>query len=368
MSISNQTLAVLGVPVDPCSMDQVIGEIDQAAMDRRSLLLSTINANFLVQSHASQRFRLSLLVSDICTIDGIGMLLMSKIVAAREKLTRVSGADIMQRLIERRQTPSGRPLRVFFFGGQPGVAERARDKVNALNPRAICCVGALNPGFGDMDELSSPSFIAEINDVEPDFLIVSLGAARGQEWILRNRAALTVPVCAHLGAALNFVAGSVKRAPPAWQAMGLEWLWRIRQEPALAKRYRHDGRMLVQMALLEAVPQAVGALWDAACLGIWPKPFRATAKRRNGVLVLTFSGAALFASHDQRAKLLARALATNLPVVLDCRDVCAIDAAGQGQIIRFQRDMLNRGRLLRVRHSHLSIGHDFEFAQAAVLP
>jgi len=367
MFTGKQTLAVLGVPVDTLNMDDVLEEIDKAVIERRSILLSTINSNFLVQSRSNPRFRFSLLASDICTVDGIGMLLLCKLIAARERVSRVSGADIIHRILERRQSRLGRPLRVFFFGGKQGVAELARHKINQLQSPAVCCVGAMSPGFGSMEELSSPESIAAINDARPDFLIVSLGAERGQEWILRNRSALNVPVCAHLGAAVNFVAGSIRRAPVQWQAIGLEWLWRIRQEPALSGRYRHDAKVLLQMALLEAVPRALRNAWDVSVLALRPNPFRASVARRNGVLLLTFSGAAQSSSFDLRARIFARVLAVNLPVTLDRRSLRSMDSAAEGQIMRFQRDMLIRGRTLRVLDPHQPAAQTLDYS-AAVTP
>lgn len=366
MFTTKQTLAVLGVPIDPLTMDDVIDEIDQAVIERRSVLLSTINSNFLVQSRANARFRFSLLASDICTVDGIGMLLLCKLVAAKRPISRVSGADIIQSILARKQNRLGRPLRVFFFGGKQGVAELARHKINALQSSAVCCVGALSPGFGSMEALSAPEFIDAINDTRPDFLIVSLGAERGQEWLLRNRGRLNVAVCAHLGAAVNFVAGAIQRAPLRWQALGLEWLWRIRQEPALAKRYRHDAKVLLQIAVLEALPQAAHHLFNAALQALRPNPFKATAKRSGRVLVLTFAGTGASSSFDLRANILARALEVGLPVTIDCRSLGSIDPAGEGQIMRFQRDMLNRGRTVQVLGPHLQARAVFDYPAAAL--
>jgi len=83
-----------------------------------------------------------------------------------------------------------------------------------------------------------------INASQADFLVVALGAKKGQAWILHNLEHLQVPVVSHLGAVVNFVAGTVQRAPAAWQRAGLEWLWRIKEEPALFGRYWNDGLAL----------------------------------------------------------------------------------------------------------------------------
>ena len=103
---------------------------------------------------------------------------------------------------------SSRKLRVFFFGGADGIAEAARRILNAENG-GLTCVGTLNPGHGTIDDMSSDAIIAAINASNADFLVVALGASKGQAWLLRNHHRLRIPVRAHLGAAINFQAGSL---------------------------------------------------------------------------------------------------------------------------------------------------------------
>jgi N-acetylglucosaminyldiphosphoundecaprenol N-acetyl-beta-D-mannosaminyltransferase len=95
--------------------------------------------------------------------------------------------------------------------------------------------------------MSAPALIRAINDAAPDFLVVSLGALKGQAWIMRNHADLAVPWISHLGAVVNFFAGEVRRAPSWLAAAGLEWCWRIVQEPNLWRRYWSDGKTVVHL-------------------------------------------------------------------------------------------------------------------------
>ena len=119
------------------------------------------------------------------------------------------------------------------------------------------CVGAMYPGFGTIDEMSQDKFIEAINSSGADFLIASLGAEKGQLWLLRNHHRLRVPIRSHLGAVINFQAGSVRRAPPTMRRLGVEWLWRIKQEPHLWSRYWNDGRALLSLMLIYVMPLAV---------------------------------------------------------------------------------------------------------------
>lgn len=362
MSLHHSTFGVLGIPVDEFGIDQVIREIDKAVFSHRKILISTINANFLANSAISKRFRLSLLRSDVCTVDGIGMLLMCRLAFVR-KISRVSGADVMEQLLSRDHTDIGRPLRIFFFGGNGEIANRARHIVNKTPSSTICCVGSLNPGFGSMDDISSPDFLRIINDAHADFLIVSLGAERGQEWLLRNRAELNVAVSAHLGAAVNFVAGSITRAPRGWQRLGFEWLWRIRQEPLLAKRYYRDALILLRLLMRDAMPLALGQMRDRMLLAIWPRPVRVEVESGRQRVTIRVSGAAID-SAEMFDKFFAQALNEQRDVMLDCRRLTAIDAASVGAIMRLERDLEERGFHLLIKQAPRRLGRGPDLTRA----
>lgn len=104
--------------------------------------------------------------------------------------------------------------------------------------------------------MSGDATIRRINASNADFLVVALGARKGQAWIQHNRARISVPVISHLGAVLNFVAGIVKRAPSWMQSSGFEWLWRIKEEPGLWRRYFSDGLAFIRLLATRVIPYA----------------------------------------------------------------------------------------------------------------
>ena len=107
-------------------------------------------------------------------------------------------------------------------------------------------VGFYSPGFGTIEEMSPQHVIDQINESEADIVLVALGAKRGQQWIDFNHQRLNAPVISHLGAVVNFVAGTVARAPLWMQKTGLEWIWRIWEERSLFKRYWLDGQVFLK--------------------------------------------------------------------------------------------------------------------------
>src|SRR4029077_6158770 len=158
---------------------------------------------------------------------------------------RIAGADVLDNL---RDTASSRRLKVFLFGAAGGSGEAARQMLNAKNG-GLTCVGALNPGYGTVDDMSGDRTIAAVNASNADFLVVALGAKKGQAWLLRNHDRLRIPIRAHLGAAINFQADRLRRAPKLMQKWGLESLWRLKTEPQLWRRYWFDGIALLQLLL-----------------------------------------------------------------------------------------------------------------------
>jgi len=346
---SGTTFGILGVPVDQVDLDAVLDLVDRAAVSQRPMMISTVNANFLAASQRSEIFRTSLVASDVCTVDGIGVLLLCRLLGANV-FSRASGADILERLCSRTDTRIGRPLRVFFFGGEAGVAQDARRRVNALASPAMHCVGAISPGFGTIEELSRPEWIEEINDAHPDLLVLALGAERGQAWLLHNAQRLKVPVRTHFGAALNFLTGKVRRAPPLYQRLGLEWLWRITQEPYLARRYYDDGLLLARLVLWKILPLAAVQLLDRIINRPAAGRLRVVTRSVLDYHVIALSGCAAGDCVEALAGPFAAALEAPSPVALDLRNLTSIDIAGIGAIMRLRRDLARTGRELRLIH------------------
>lgn len=155
---------------------------------------------------------------------------------------RVAGSDLIYD-IARRSADCG--LGLFFLGGPEGVAEAASARLEALYP-GLRVVGTACPPHRPLGPEEHLALIGQIRAAGPDVLMVAFGQPKGELWIAENLEALGVPVCVQVGATLDFVAGRVRRAPPAFQRAGLEWAYRIWTEPArLLPRYARDARFLL---------------------------------------------------------------------------------------------------------------------------
>ena len=241
---------VLGLPFDALDTATAVARVRDAIRERKPCFISTPNLNFLIGSRTDIGFRDSIITSDLSIPDGMPLIWVARLlgIPLRE---RVAGSGLFEQL----KGDSSLPIRVYFFGGQPGVAERAARRLDEEGG-GLVCVGYDSPGFGSIEEMSGDATIARINASAADLLVVALGAKKGNAWIERNRARLSVPAVTHLGAVINFVAGTVKRAPAWMQRSGLEWLWRIKEEPALWRRYFSDGVEFLKLLTTRVLPYA----------------------------------------------------------------------------------------------------------------
>ena len=242
-SPTGHRVRLLGVDFDTETLSQTVERVRDAALTRRPLFLSTANVNFVVAAARNAAFHRSLVASDLCVPDGSPIVWFAKLVGLPLR-ERVAGADVFEAL----RASTGTPINVYFFGGPEGAAARAGAVLNDENG-GVRCVGYAYPGFGDVDSMSTDALLEQINAARPDFVVVALGAVKGQAWIMRNRGRLSAPVVSHLGAVVNFVAGDVQRAPRWVRRIGLEWLWRIRSEPSLFTRYAKDGIRLAVLVI-----------------------------------------------------------------------------------------------------------------------
>lgn len=244
---------IMGLPFDAMDLAQAEHKVRAAIASRSRCFFSTPNLNFLMACQNDAAFRQSVLASDMVLADGMPIVWLARLLGIPVR-HRVAGSTLFEALRRTPATSQGQRIKVFFFGGPDGVAEAACNAINADNEGGMRCVGFLSPGFGTVEEMSEPLVLDAINNSGADMLVVSLGARKGQAWITHNLTTLKVPVISHLGAVVNFVAGTVKRAPFLFQRLGMEWLWRIKEEPQLWRRYFDDGLGLARLLITNILP------------------------------------------------------------------------------------------------------------------
>ena len=340
--LSREVYCILGMPVDAIGMHAVLRRIESAAAGRTPFLISTPNLNFLVNSQWDRDLRESLILSDLCTADGMPIIWIAWLTGIPIK-NRIAGSDIFDALKAGHST--AHPLKIFLFGGPEGVATAASRALNS-QPSGLYCVGSLYPGFCSVEEMSRDDIIDNINSSGADFLVASLGAQKGQLWLQRNHHRLLIPVRAHLGASLNFQAGTVRRAPPIMRKFGLEWLWRIKEEPYLWRRYWNDGSVLLRLLFTHVLPLAFWTWW-----------LRLNYERRGEDLIITqadghesvtvsLSGPANARHVDKAIPAFREAIATKKQITLDFSNTRTIDARFLGLLLMLKKTLKSTGATL----------------------
>jgi N-acetylglucosaminyldiphosphoundecaprenol N-acetyl-beta-D-mannosaminyltransferase len=357
--LSRNVNCILGLPIDAIDMGTVLGRIEAAADRKTPVLISTPNLNFLVNSRSDAEFRESVLDSDLCPADGMPILWIARLLGVPMK-ERVSGSDIFEAL----KTSGGQRLRVFLFGGAQGVAAAAAKTLNA-HSAGLSCVGWIDPGFGTVEEMSREDILAAINASDADFLAVSLGANKGQLWLHRNHKRLTIPVRAHLGTTINFQAGTVRRAPVRLQAWGLEWLWRIKEEPHLWRRYWKDGCVLLRLLLTRVLPLAIATRWQRRHQR---QDFGLKFARDKEDLRVNLCGTAL-ERHVGKAVSCLREVLTGREnsITVDLSETRAIDARFIGLLLMLRKQLKARGAKLRCIGAPLPIARIFRLNEVGFL-
>jgi N-acetylglucosaminyldiphosphoundecaprenol N-acetyl-beta-D-mannosaminyltransferase len=333
--LSRDVYGLFGIPIDAEDRVSVLRKIAIAADAGTRFLISTPNVNFLIQSQRDAAFRESLLQSDHCCPDGMPIVWISRLLGLRIT-ERVSGSDLFETL--RSEEPSSRPLKVFLFGGGEGVAETVCGLLNARRS-GICCVGVLNPGFGTVEAMSESAIIERVNRSGADLLAVFLSATKAQFWLHHNHDRLSIPVRGQFGATINYQAGIVRRAPPLFQRLGLEWLWRIKEEPYLWRRYWTDGLSLMRLVLTRVLPIAIDLAWQRRL-----DNDLSLSKRKEADL--TIVGLVGFATEKHVTKCIAffrSILIEGGDIVIDLSQTRAIDPRFLGLLLMLRKE-LKKGR------------------------
>lgn len=238
------TRELFGIPIAALTLEETLDRVDQAISTRTRLQIGVVNAAKIVNMRRDNSLRQDVLSSDLILADGIAVVWASRLLGV-DLPERVPGIDLMEAIVRR---GNARGYRVFFLGAEQHILEKATDRMAAENP-GLRIVGRHH---GYFTEAGEESIAREIADASADVLFVAMTSPWKEQFLARWSRVLGVPVCHGVGGSLDVVAGKVKRAPRVWQRLGLEWLYRVVQEPRrLSKRYLVTNTLFCSMLLHE---------------------------------------------------------------------------------------------------------------------
>jgi len=233
-----ETVTIAGIKIHNVTSEQAIstimGWIENGNTPRYAV---TPNVDHIVKLKRDKEFQTIYQNADLVLADGMPLIWAAKFLGS-PLCERVTGSDLFMKLCA---VAAERKYKLYFLGGNPGDAEKAKEVLIQRNPGLIV-EGCYCPPFGfEKDENENKKIVELIKIAKPDLLFVGLGAPKQEKWIYKNYQKTEVPVTIGIGVSFAFAAGTIKRAPVWMQKTGLEWSWRLMMEPKrLWKRYLVD--------------------------------------------------------------------------------------------------------------------------------
>jgi N-acetylglucosaminyldiphosphoundecaprenol N-acetyl-beta-D-mannosaminyltransferase len=317
--------ALLGVPFDNLAITEALERIDDMVASGNPHYVVTANVDFCVQSFEDVELRRILVEAHLTLCDGTPLVWASRLFG-NPLPERVAGADLVPMLINR---ASEKGYRIFFLGGAAHVTQQAVQRLERSYPQLVIA-GHYSPPFRPLLDMNHDEIVERIRAARPDLLFVSFGCPKAEKWMAMHYRRLGVPVSIGVGATIDFLAGNVRRAPNWMQRSGLEWVFRMAQEPRrLCSRYAKDLRQVAWPLLSQLYHQCAA------------RPRRQTSSR-----------AAITASETTWVRVQApeqldhASLLNDAPVwdklqskhcLLDLSDVSFIDSTGIAALLRLRR-------------------------------
>lgn len=258
------TSRVLQTPIDVVDWAVALGRIEQWAAKRESRYVCACNVHSIVTAARDTRFGQALSQADMATPDGAPVAWMMRRLGHPTQ-QRVNGPDLMTSCCERAATNG---TSVYLLGSTPDTLVALRQQL-ALQLPALRIAGTTSPPFRPLSTAEDQALVTRLNDSGAGIVFVSLGCPKQEEWMAEHRGRVRA-VMIGVGAAFDFHAGALERAPPWMQHNGLEWLYRLGSEPCrLWKRYFVTNAIFV-----------VGATWQLLVRMGWQVP-GITRRRRH---------------------------------------------------------------------------------------
>ncbi|HOF89226.1 MAG TPA: WecB/TagA/CpsF family glycosyltransferase [Armatimonadota bacterium] len=217
------------MPVDPLTMEAAVARIESFIAAGGPHHVFTADASGIMRTWEDPELRDIVRQADLVTPDGAGVMLATEL-QGRRLPERVSGCDLVDRLAER---SAERGYRLYLFGAADGVADAAAAALVEKYP-GVHIAGTRHGYFTDDEELK---IVQAINRAKPDILFVALGIPKQEQFIRKYFALLRAPVMIGVGGSFDVISGQLKRAPEWMRKSGLEWLFRLIQQPERLPRF-----------------------------------------------------------------------------------------------------------------------------------
>lgn len=245
-----QQVKILNIPIDNIEVDAFLNQLQRG-------IVFTPNVDHLMKLQKDDAFLKAYSKADYRVCDSQVLMFAAKFLGTPIK-AKISGSDLFPMFCEHHRHNDA--IKIFILGGAEGVAERARQRINARIGREIV-VQAHSPSFGfEKNEAECAAIIDMVRQSPANVLVVGLGAPKQELWIAQYKDQLpNIDIFLAVGASIDFEAGHKPRAPKLMTDLGLEWFYRLITEPnRLWKRYLLDDMPFLWLILRERLQQIKG--------------------------------------------------------------------------------------------------------------
>ena len=237
---------VLCCPIDSLNMDQTIARIEEFVKGSKPRQHVVVNVAKIVEMRKNPYLREIIATSDLINADGMPIVWASRLLG-NPLPCRVAGIDLFQNMVKLCADKGYRP---FFFGARDQVVKKMVNKFKTKYPTLD--VAGYRDGYYKKEE--EPEIAEMICDSKADILFVGFSSPMKEKFLKRWMSVMKVPFCMGVGGSFDIIAGRTKRAPVWMQKCGMEWFYRIMQEPRrMWKRYAKTNPVFVWMVLKEYV-------------------------------------------------------------------------------------------------------------------
>ena len=221
---------IRGIPFDSITFSDAVSVAERAIYEKRQTVVHRPNAEILQRCIEEKEILNIVSSAELILPDGAGVLLAAKILGTPIK-EKIAGVEFGEEILA---LSAKNGYSVYFLGGKPDVAataaQKMRERYTGLN------IVGFHDGYFDKNGAENDDVIDAINKTKTDILYVCLGSPAQEIWVYKNRKKLCASLVLCLGGSLDIYAGTAKRAPKAFIAMRLEWLWRLLCQPSRLPR------------------------------------------------------------------------------------------------------------------------------------
>lgn len=231
--MQNNKANILGVGIDLLDNRQVLNYIDDMIVNKGNHYVCLSNVHTIMMSQVDKQYMLINNNADLALPDGMPLLYAAKLLGYQYG-QRICGRELMKAVSIMSHNTGWKH---YYYGGKESVTKTMVENIKTMVP-GIKIAGYYSPPFRPLSKLEEENIVSMINKSEPDILWVGLGAPKQEKWIAEHIGKINVPIMFAVGAAFDFLAGTIKEAPRWMQLSGLEWLYRFGCEPRrLWRRY-----------------------------------------------------------------------------------------------------------------------------------